>query len=182
MPGPEASTANARHRLGNVQIHKGSTRDGIPVVMWDAVPACEPATCKMEEVCPYTHTGKCGVKLKYLNHVYTSLIGQVDRDDAIALFKIGFHLVPLYGHLIQFKMEEYGSRVMHSQENGKRYINPIFKEIRETIKVISSVMKDMRGSVEADIMRDMIKDGDEDYYDSLFNNEGDIDTKKRNKV
>lgn len=182
MPGPEASTANARQRLGNIQIHKGATKDGMPVVMWDAVPQCIPESCKMEEVCPYTHAGKCGVKLKYLGHVYESLLGQVDRNDAIALFKIGFHLVPLYGHLIQFKMEEYGAKVMCVQGNGKRYINPIFKEIRETVKVISAVMKDMKGSVEADIMRDMITNGDEDYYDSLFSNDGNIETKKRNKV
>lgn len=182
MPGPEASTANPRKRLGNVQIHKGATKEGIPVVMWDAVPHCEPETCKMEQVCPYTHSGKCGVKLKYLNHVYTSLIGQVNEDDAIALFKIGFHLVPLYGHLIQFKMEEYGSRVMYADEKGKRSINPIFREIRETIKVINTIMKDMKSSVEADIMRDMIKDGDSDYYDNLFNDSGDVKTKTRNKV
>ena len=182
MSGPNTSTANARIKLGSIDIHKGQTKDGIPVVMFDAVPQCTPETCKMEVACPYTHTGKCGVKLKYLTHVYESLIGQVDRDDAIALFKIGFHLVPLYGHLIQFKMEEFGAGVMFSATNGKRYVNPIFREIRETIKVINIVMKDLKGSVEVDIMRDMIKDGDSDYYDSLFNDSGSVETKKRNKV
>ena len=174
--------ADAKKRLGNVGMEKGVSKGGIPVVMWDAVPACNAEDCKMEAVCPYTHTGKCSVRLKYLTHVYKSLIGQVDENDAIALFKVGFHLIPLYGHLIQFKMEEYGQRVMYSQDNGKRYVNPIFKEIRETIKVISAVLKDLSGSVEADILRDSITHGDSDYYDSLFQNEGEMVTRKRNKV
>jgi len=180
--GPEASTADARHRLGNVQIHKGATRDGIPVVMWDAIPQCVPESCKMEEACPYIQTGKCSVRLKYITHVYTSLIGQVDRTDAIALFKIGFHLVPLYGHLIQFKMEEYGETVMFAHENGRRQVNPIFKEIRETIKCISAVMKDLKGSVEGDLLRDAMTHGDSEYYDNLFMDGSEMDTKKRNKV
>lgn len=182
MPGPDATKADARHRLGNVEIHKGATRDSIPVVMWDAIPQCTPDECKMQEACPYIQTGKCGVRLKYIKHVYSSLLGQVDREDAIALFKIGFHLVPLYGHLIQFKMEEFGQRVMNTASNGKRYINPIFKEIRETIKTINIVMKDLRGSVEADILRDAMTHGDNEYYDNLFSDGSEMQTKKRNRV
>ena len=182
MAGPNASTANARQRLGNIQIHKGASKDGIPVVMWDAIPQCDPESCKMEIACPYNKTGKCGVRLKYITHVYESLIGQVQPDDAVALFKIGIHLVPLYGHLVQFKMEEYGSKVMLASSNGKRYINPIFKEIRETIKCISAVMKDMQDSVEADILRDSLTHGDNDYYDALFTDSFEIQTKKRNNV
>ena len=180
--GPDSTKADPKKKLGSLEIHKGSTKEGIPVVMWDSVPQCQPDQCKMEEQCPYTHTGKCGVRLKYISHVYKSLIGQVKPDDAIALFKIGFHLVPLYGHLVQFKMEEYGDRVMYATDNGKRYVNPIFKEIRETIKCISAILKDLSPSVEKDILRDVISKGDNDYYDNLFEDGSEMDTKKRNKV
>ncbi len=71
---------------------------------------------------------------------------------------------------------------MSSTSNGKRYINPIFKEIRETIKCISSVMKDLDGSLEIDIIRDTISKGDSEYYDNLFEDGSEMDTRKRNKV
>lgn len=172
----------AKNKIGGVSIKKGKTEDGIPVVMWDAVPKCDPSTCKMEEVCPHPKAGKCGVRVQYLTHVFETLIGQVDPDDSMAMFQIGFHLVPLYQHLVQFKMEEFGSRVMYAQDNGRRYINPVFKEIRETIKIISQVLRDIRGSLDDDKLRDMITDGDGEYYDRLFTNDGVISTRKRNRV
>ncbi len=181
-PGPDSTKADPRKKLGSLEIHKGSTKEGIPVVMWDSIPQCIPERCKMEEVCPYTHTGKCSVRMKYITHVYQSLIGQVNPTDAIALFKIGFHLVPLYGHLVQFKMEEFGEQVMLASDNGKRYVNPIFKEIRETIKCINSIQKDLGHSIEKDILRDSMTQGDNDYYDNLFEDGSEMDTKKRNKV
>lgn len=180
--GPDPSTANARGNLGTVNIVKGQTKGGLPVVMWDICPICDPDTCPIQEVCPYTQTGKCTVRMKYLGHVYETLHGQVTTDDPMALFTIGFHMVPLYNQLVQFKMHEYGANVVCHTNNGKSYINPIFKEIRETIKAISSAMKEINPSLDRDLLRDKITHGDDGYYESLFEDGPEIQTRKRNKI
>lgn len=180
--GPDATKANARGNLGTVNIMKGQTRGGLPVVMWDICPQCDPNDCPIEDVCPYTQTGKCTVRMKYLNHVYETLHGQVKSDDPMALFVVGFHLVPLYSQLVQFKMVEFGSRVTGMTSNGKPFINPIYKEIRETIKAITSAMKEIAPSMDKDVLRDSITHGDNEYYESLFEDGPVTSTRKRNKI
>ena len=55
------------------------------------------------------------------------------------LFKIGMHLVPQYKMLLKMKLAEMGIEgVIGVDLNGKPYIHPIYKEIRETIKCVNA--------------------------------------------
>ncbi len=57
--GPRPSKGDSRQRIGNVEIYKGSTKDGTEIVQWDAVPQCMEEDCNIFSVCPYDKCGRC---------------------------------------------------------------------------------------------------------------------------
>jgi len=61
-------------------------------------------------------------------------------------YQVGMHLLPLYKVLCRLKMEEILIRsqdVVLENARGVRYINPVYKEIRETIKLIQAMWRDI---------------------------------------
>ena len=57
--GPQPTSSRAtKERMGNISIVKGSTTEGIPVVMWDAIPECDVHHCQIAATCPYIEEGK----------------------------------------------------------------------------------------------------------------------------
>ena len=81
--------------------------------------------------------------------------------------------MPLYQILGRIKIEEATfHRVIYTDDKGRRKANPIFKELRETLKQIESVWKAlnlgglMPNTVEMDF-GDKEADGIRDYYESM---------------
>lgn len=151
-----------KRKLGNLNIHKGKL-DEVPITMWDAVPLCNEETCPIAESCPYNKTGRCTVRVKYLANVFDAVSNLPENLDPITILKIGMHIIPIYSQLCRFKMVEYNSATMVADAKGNLKVNPIFREIRETIKAASSLLQDLNTSVNG-----LPNDGDQDYYDSLF--------------
>lgn len=150
-------------KLGNLEMKKGKL-DGIPIVLWDAIPQCNEEACPIRERCPYQKTGKCTVRLKYLENVFNTVSAIPEHMDPVTAMKIGMHIIPLYTQLCRFKMEEYACETVVTDGKGSTKINPIFREIRETIKLTTTLLNDLSSN-----RKDVVPmDGDSDYYDSLF--------------
>lgn len=119
------------------------------VALWDAVQTCPQSDdCPLHLDCPYlpsiirsAEVCKCAIQEHYLNYVYTNLVENKMKElDQNQLDQIGFLLIPLYGHLIKFKMLEYVLNIQGGTATTTRAgtvsIHPIYREIRETMKLI----------------------------------------------
>jgi hypothetical protein len=81
--------------------------------------------------------------LKYLKAVTQVIMTNYEKNlDEGQLYRVGMHIVPLYRNLCRFKIYELGvGSVVHTDEKGKRTVDPIYKEIREHIKLIEQMWK-----------------------------------------
>lgn len=140
-----------RSKVGEISTSRGTiTGDSIEgtksIFSWDAVPNCIEMDCPAYDVCNFNQyqDSKCGAILQYAKGVQDLMFKNfVERMDEPSLFRIGMHLSPLYIMLAKFKITELGVRhVMESNpKTGMRSINPIYREIRETIKMIEQTWK-----------------------------------------
>lgn len=122
------------------------------VAMWDAVNVCpQNEDCPLHLDCPYlpkimerAEVAKCAIQEHYVRYVYRNLVEQnIYELDQAQLDQIGFLLLPLYVHLIKFKMIEYSlslsNDLVGTSKMGVKTVHPIYREIRETIKNIASM-------------------------------------------
>jgi hypothetical protein len=112
--------------------------------VWNTITPCLQDECPIYADCPHEERkkmgGKCEVEQGYINAVanmvYRNFKGQFSEDQ---FFIVGMHILPLYRHLCRLKVWEWSVReVMYEDDKGRRHLNPIYREIREQIKAISS--------------------------------------------
>lgn len=142
--------------------------DGIPLVLWNAVQDCH-EDCPIYSECPYDHSNKCELRKKYIRSVVNSLEKGIKEKDEIVNMKIGLMLVPLFNQLVTFKLiahAQIGNEMFISSK--KIQINPVFKEIRDIMKDINGLMKELK--VDGDVERRSLLNGDSDYYDTMIRN------------
>jgi hypothetical protein len=156
--------------IGSLSIHKGKIGE-IAVKVWDVIPVCD-ANCPLwEEECPYDkNKTRCELRRQYIESVFSSLSNAIKDKDQLTIHRVGMLLMPLYTSLISIKLE------VHAKQGGMRSsrggVDPIYKELRETIKLIDSMLKDLgidkekggSGNGKGDLLN-----GDGDYYDTLLN-------------
>lgn len=126
-------------------LQKGQIREGQQLVAWDCVPDCDIDACPLGNTCTYQHkSNKCALQTEYLQSFIDMTLRtyrSISEDD---MFKIGMHIIPLYSNLCRMKIVEKGLReVTYIDAKGNPKVHPVFKEIREIIKVITSLWKDM---------------------------------------
>jgi len=129
----------------------------------------------------------CGLESVYLRTVYGSLIsedpekGIADKLDDIELYRVGYHLMPLYRQLILLKKEEFAIKNITSVDKaGKLQVNPVLKEIRDVITKISKEISDLGlhkkwkekfgtvgGPGFGPSVDDLMEHGDPGYYDRM---------------
>jgi hypothetical protein len=151
--------------IGDFSLIKGEM-DGIPLVLWDAVQECT-EECVIWDKCPYSRKDKCELRKRYLKSVIGSLEKGISNKDEITVMKIGLMLVPLFNQLVTFKLRAYslGNGQDMFVSSKKIQINPVFKEIRDIIKDINSLLKDL--CVDKDVESRSLLNGDSDYYDTM---------------
>ena len=182
--GPVKSTSDFKQHIGNIELQKGQTKEGIPVVTWDAVPQCEADACPINTLCPYEKAGKCRVRKEYITYVQSLLFGQVDKENQMARFRIGMEILPLFLQLITLKIHSHGSLVTYIDNRGSIRMNPIHKELRSCIKAINEAFKGIEVAFEGKKVGgvDSLL-GDGDWYDGLFEGEPEEESfKMRNRV
>lgn len=152
--------------IGNLMIHKGKIGE-ISMKMWDAVPLCDSHCPLWESQCPYDKTQpRCQLRRVYIESVVNSLNKAVSAKDEMTMHRIGMLLVPLYTSLISIKLDIYARG--GNMRGSKGGVDQIYRELRDTIRLIDSMLKDL------DINKDVkgksrgFLDGDADYYDDLL--------------
>jgi hypothetical protein len=168
--------------FGSLQVYKGK-REEKELVSWDLVPDCNRDSCTAWKSCTVGQnmgltTERCSVRLNYLKTVEKIMFSPHNRgkmsEQQIMMF--GFQVLPLYAQLINLKIFEagYAGQIQVSiGKHGQRQIHPIYKEIRETIRVINLSWK-MIG-LDPISMKERSpfggtgdnENGDPMYYDSL---------------
>ncbi len=108
--------------------------------------------CRIQHLCTYKKstngkTRKCGVQISYINAVsemaHRCFRLQLQADEQL-LFRFGMHLIPLYKTLCKLKMEELAvSNPVFLTMRGDRKADPIYREIRETVKLLMTCWKDL---------------------------------------
>jgi len=141
-----------RRNIGNQSIRKGQVRDGMQLVAWDCIQDCVPERCPLGSECDYASKshqvngggGKCALQSEYIQSFVTVVLRTYKYLDESDMFKVGMHLVPLYSQLCRQKIVEKAvGDVMQLDHRGNSRVHPIYREIRETIRVISGLWKDI---------------------------------------
>jgi hypothetical protein len=139
--GYDMSVGKIRIRRGYfpVKDHTGKELTKHYLFSWDVVPHCSDTNCPATKLCDYPRdTGKCQVTASYLRAAAQTIFQNFSEVlDEPTLYRVGIHLMPAYRTLCRLKIEELGiARVISVSAQGKPTANPIFREIRETIKLI----------------------------------------------
>ena len=162
-----------REKIGGIAIHKGK-KDGesVPIVMWDAIPKCDPDTCPIVDLCPYNKNGNCTLRVNYQKHIVDSVLASIKEITEEQMLKVGMHLIPLYTQLIQMKMIALNADPM-VVSRGSLVPNPVYKEIRIIIREVSACLRDIGISAEpllkgGNIPAVSMEKGSRTYYNSLL--------------
>jgi len=177
-------------------ILKGKTNRAWPTVgnvgdrqipRWGPASKCT-ETCPMWDDCEYAKREMCTLEAKYMDVVFNMLIsenkdiGITDQLDDIELWRVGFHLIPLYHQLIRLKKVAYtvDQRLTQTDKQGKLSIHPVFKEIRAVLQSISKEIKELKlnekwkkkfgkmgGPGAGPDIEDLFEHGDPSYYDKM---------------
>lgn len=126
------------------QSSSQNRNDLIRFSVWNVITPCRQDECPIFEDCPHEEKkmkgGKCKVEQGYINTIGTMVyrnFKSVFSEDQF--FIVGMHIIPMYRHLCRLKIWEWSVReVMYEDDKGRRHLNPIYREIREQIKAISS--------------------------------------------
>jgi len=160
-----------RRKIGEIE-EDGEVKDVIDklsLYSWDVVQECGMKQCPAYVTCPLDKDGKCGVMMQYLRATsamffnnFAEVLGEVE------FYRIGMHMMPLYRMLCKLKIAEIGAvKVVISGVGGRKYINPIFKEVRDTIKLIESTWMSIGLNLKGGVQPKVPKHIDEDYYSML---------------
>jgi hypothetical protein len=133
--------------IGGLSTGRGELENNVKIFAWDAVKDCNGRECPGFRYCACEDIGQpCDVMRRYIAQVYSVVLKasetQAPEQKEAILLRIGFDLIPLYKILISLKIAEMGvDKVIEMDIKGTRRANPIFKEIRETIKTIEFTWK-----------------------------------------
>ena len=133
-------------KLGSMNIVKGSVGGGDINYTWDTVSECRLENCPAATRCHYldgmSAGEECKIMKKYLRAVSMILYDDHIEISAAQRLQIGMHIIPLYKTLCKMKIEEVGIvSALHETSRSTLQVNPVYKEIREIIKVIDNVWK-----------------------------------------
>ena len=127
----------------NLVLDKGQVRKDVSMFAWDSIRECSGEDCPVTEMCTYIKRGKCAVQTKYLDALYKAILTNYKFLDEVMLFKIGMQIVPLYLQLVRMQIIELSlpSPAMYTEKGVS--MHPVYKEIRETLKTIHTMWKDL---------------------------------------
>ena len=126
-------------------MNKGLVRENHPLMAWDCITECE-ESCPIHSKCTYKKTPhtKCALQITYLENLTTTIFNTYRYCSEEVMFKIGMQIVPLYSMLCRQKIVEKSvMNLAYEDAKGVTRIHPIYKEIRETLKTIAGIWKEV---------------------------------------
>ncbi len=121
----------------------------LSLTAWDSVPKCDPLHCPVANRCKHISEGKkCAVQGKYVEHFFTAVFNAFgERTDELTRFKIGVQIVPLYCNLMRMYITEMSLHdPFYITEKGTIVTHPVYREIRETLRVLAAMWRDLEMS------------------------------------
>jgi len=181
-----------KNQITNFKMGRGTIGE-FSFAAWDFVSDCKGGECDLFKVCEYAkeyvsagiekQRRKCGVEAYYIRRVSHPFFEIVQNlKDPFIMQWVGFHIVPLYHHLVKFKKVERSlENPMMMTVRGDSVIHPVYREIRNTI---AAIRKEWKNSGLMQIAKDEGYlgrlpsplagddddpiDGDPDYHDTLY--------------
>jgi hypothetical protein len=162
------------------------TKAGHKITLWEALSYCHKRECLIAHLCPYINgaNGRCEVERRYIQAAFNSVVIANKNDlTETEIHHAGTILLPLYTHLVKFKIVELSLKsplLDKKDKNDVPIIHPIYREIRSTIKDIHTIWSSLLGPkfrkspVGND--GDLIEHGDPNYADNLY-----VSEKKKKK-
>ena len=140
-------------------------------MVWNAPKICFEESCPIVSRCECPKEGGvCSMHKNYLESIYISAIDilgiGITTRDAV---RLGMHIIPLYSILFELKLAVAACTSVYTvgRDSGIR-INPIYKELREHIKCIDDMWKNLGFKQLAGFGTGNTVDGDSDYCENLF--------------
>lgn len=139
-------TQEYQARFGTLSVHRGRDSDKKPLFSWEPIPDCTDQMCPLTDKCDYVQReGKCRV------------VGGIVRSAAVNILtnyglkinnavrnRIGTQLMPLYVQLAKLYTYEASLSSVHFVDNkGNPKINPVYKDIRDTLRSIDLQWKNL---------------------------------------
>lgn len=169
--------------IANNTLQKGEVREGKQLVAWDCIQDCVPERCPIGTKCVYApqsaSSGLCALQQQYLQSFVDVVFSTYRYIDDGDMYKIGMLLVPLYSQLCKQKiLEKSLGYICYEDLKGKVNVHPIYKEMRETMKTITAVWREMGFTAgpnpelprEALIGKSNNGFGDPDHYKNITQN------------
>jgi len=164
--------SNDNLNIGDMLLEKGLIRKNVRMFAWDVIPECEAENCQVYHLCKYIKQGRCAVMVQYLKALYDCILGNYKNLDDVSLFKIGMQLIPLYVQLAKMQLVEMSvPSPIYETDKGAIVSHPIYREIRETLKTINMMWKDLEITIpfsDKPSLDDM--SGNPDYYENMSKN------------
>lgn len=164
--------------LQQFKVVKTNGRHVKEIVIWDQVSNCQGEDCPVYEECHFIKSGKCSLESEYLEALCKMIyrLENQEKFSEVTIFAAGLHIVPLYRHLFKFKLIEIGLGGNITVGTGaKLKMHPVYKEIRETVKTIMNLWKDIGLMDKYEMPSPEIKlAGSNMYYDALSVDEEDL--------
>ena len=130
------------HTFGSIRSRRGHL-EHLKLFSWDVIPKCVNSSCPALALCEFDkttedHIVRCGVQTQYLKGtaemIFENYKHLLTEDE---FFQVGMHVMPLYRMLVKLKIHELGvEQAISTSDRGVSKANPVYKEIRETIKSI----------------------------------------------
>jgi len=177
---PPVPTSEIEFNVGEFNINKGKIDTKKMMYAWDAVRECDREDCNAFLMCPHPKNSHCTTQVLYLESVLSVILSNfnVEEDE---LYRIGMHLIPLYKMLCRLKIEELGvSSYIYTTDKGNFNAHPILREIRETIKMVESMWKDLGLDSEKKLVPNpsLSISPKANYYDDILQEETKVGWKK----
>jgi hypothetical protein len=148
-----------QNKLGDGRLEKGRWgQQGFYLLAWDFADLCTGQECPLADICEYRgrriggkDNPKCKMQQRYLKNVMSAVVSKLHRKNEVTeegVIKLGYHMLPLYAQLFKFKCYEYrgGHDLVYTSDKGTPKVHPVYKEIREIIKTITGVWKEIGGA------------------------------------
>ncbi len=133
--------------INSNSLVKGEIREGMNLISWDAIQSCNPAACPIGETCEVVAilaNRPCAVQVQYLQSFVETVFQTYRGLDESDAYKVGMHLVPMYSQLCRLKiLEKSLANVAYHDRHGNPSIHPVYREIRDCLKTISVLWKDI---------------------------------------
>lgn len=144
----------------------------------NTIPDCNEDTCPIRNECRFKKIGKCGVQSVYVNQVANAISTMYKGCDDSEKFRIAVHLLPLYVQLGRLQMTEIGvNSTCYSDNKGNIKIHPVFREIRDTLRTIAVMWRELamfepplgtvKQIVEGEVIEGDMEKGNPNYYATI---------------